>query len=214
MKDLNDKQFAVLGLGRFGMSVAQTLADHDASVLVCDQSPALVREASEFAVQALEADITDENVLEQMGLGSFDVVVIATGEDFEAAVLATAFAKEKGAGYILVRAMSQRQEAILTSLGADRVVLPEVEMGKRVAMGLVHADLEELFRADDKIRIFKMPPMEYWIGKSIMEAEIRGKYGINVLGIQRERRMIAPVLPTEVVEEEDVLIVMEGKGGK
>lgn len=211
MKDLHDKQFAVLGLGRFGMSIAHTLSNYDANVMACDLNPALVREASTFAVQALQADISDEHVLEQLGLGNFDVVVIATGQDFEAAIIATSFAKEKGVGYVMVRATSSRQKKILESLGADRVVLPEVEMGSRIAMGLVHPDLVELFHGEDKISVSKMPPMEYWIGKSIIDAQIRKQYGVTILGIRRANHLIAPVHPSEVIQAEDSLIVLENK---
>lgn len=213
MKDLTNKQFAVLGLGRFGMSIAHTLVGYDANVMACDLDEARVNEASRFVVQAVEADISDETVLADLGIGNFDVVIIALGQDFEAAMIATSVAKEKGAGHVLVRANTPRQKALLESIGADRVVLPEAEMGKRIAMGLVHADIVELLRGEDKLGISKMPPMEYWLGKTVQDAKVREKYGISILGIMRDNRLIAPISPTEIIDEDDTLIVMENKRG-
>ncbi|MDR0914253.1 MAG: TrkA family potassium uptake protein [Oscillospiraceae bacterium] len=212
MKNLANQQIAVLGLGHFGMSIAKVLSEHGVNLVVCDKDPHLVQEASSFVLHTLQMDITDEVALEQLGLGNFDTVIVSTGRDFEASVIAMTFAKEKGVPHIIVKAMTLRQKKILESLGADRVVLPESEMGKRVAMSLIQPDITDLFHANKNLRIYEMQPVEYWIGKSIMTSKIRNDYNVTILGIRRGKKFIVPVSPDEVIMEEDSLLVLDMSG--
>lgn len=211
MKDFKEQQFAVLGLGRFGMSIAATLAGHDANVLVCDSDPRKVQLAAEFATQAIQANIEDEANLEQIGIGNFDVVIIATGQDFEAALIATSIAKEKGAGYILAKGMSQRQKKILEGLGVDRVVLPEIEMGEKVAYSLMQPNIFELFDSPTDHAITEMHPHKDWIDKTVAASNIRAEFDISILAIRRSGKVLIPVKPDEVIRKNDLLITIKEK---
>ena len=135
-------QFAVIGLGRFGLSVVKTLAQYDASILAVDANEHHLNEAADFATHVVQVNISEEGALDSLSLGSFDVVVIATGEDFEASVLATIAAKEQGAKQVVVKAMGERQKRILEKIGADAVILPEIEMGARLARSLAGPEPE------------------------------------------------------------------------
>ncbi len=131
-----EMQYAVIGLGRFGFSLMKTLAEYDANILAVDADVAHLHEAEEFATHVVQATVSEEGALEHLNLGEYDAVVVATGENFEATVLATMTAKEQGAKYVLVKAQSMFQKRILEKIGADTVVLPEVEMGASIARKL------------------------------------------------------------------------------
>lgn len=208
MIDHTKKQFAVLGLGRFGMSVAQTLAEHGVNILVCDSDPRRVQEASVFATQAVQMAIDDEASLDHIGIGNFDVVVIAVGREFEAALMATSVAKERGASFIIVKANSDRQQKILQSIGANRVIRPEWEMGEKVARRLVRPNMMDLFEDTGHFTISEMAPMEYWIGKTVAESNIRAEHGVNILAIRRANQVIIPVEATEIIADSDILVIM------
>lgn len=131
-KKYKNKNFAILGLGRFGMSIIETLSQYDVNILACDHDEARVSLATEYATHVIQGDLSDEKTLIKIGLNDFDVVVLAMGESFETSLIATMIAKEQGARYIIVKARNQRQEKILKNNGANKVVLPEYEMGYNI----------------------------------------------------------------------------------
>ena len=114
----------MLGLGRFGVSVVKTLSEYDVDVLACDKDPARLHEATPYATHVIQVDLNDEMALQQLGLGNFDVVILAMGEDFEASILTTMMAKEQGAPTVVAKARGLRQKKILEGVGADVVILP------------------------------------------------------------------------------------------
>ncbi|MDO4753932.1 MAG: TrkA family potassium uptake protein [Bacillota bacterium] len=204
-------QFAVLGLGRFGMSIVQTLSEYDVNVLACDRDDVKLQHAMEYATHVVKADVFDEMALERLGLGSFDVVIMAMGEDFEASQIATMIAKEKGVRRVIVKARNQRQKKILKSIGADEVILPEYEMGKKLARRLVSSDILDILEESDLYTVAEMEPRREWWGKTLRETDIRKKYGITVLATRRGERLTIPVSPDQVIEQDDVLIVFTEK---
>lgn len=204
-------QFAVLGMGRFGLSVVEALAESDVSVLACDRESGPLQRAAEYATHVVKADISDEQVLEELNLGSFDVVIIATGEDFEAAVIATMIAKEQGAGYVLSKAKGKRQKVILERMGADQVVLPEHDMGARIARNLVGSNIMDFLEASEDHTILELRPREHWVGKSIKQADIRKRENLHILAVRRGDKLTIPVSPDYVLSPEDVLIVLSEK---
>ncbi len=208
LSDLKKHQFAVLGLGRFGMSLLETLCESDVSVLACDKNHARIQEAAAFATQVVETDISNEANLEALGIGNFDVVVVAIGDDFEAALMATAIAKEKGARFVLAKASTQRQKRILEGVGADRVILPEREMAEKVARGLIGTNVMDILEDAAHYTITEMCPLEYWVGKTVSESDIRAQHGMNILAVRRGDDVIIPVRPDEVLAHDDVLIIL------
>ncbi len=203
-----DTQFAVLGLGKFGKSFVRILSEQGYHVLACDINPTVVHEVSLYADYVLEADITDESVLRQIGLGNFDVVVIAFSEDFEAAVLTTMIAKEYNTPFIMAKANGKRQKKILLGAGADHVVLPEIETGERMAYHFIYNDPMERINASEQYSILEIKPRPAWIGQSIRKLALRENEGINLLGIIRNDQITAVLNPDIVIEEHDILIVL------
>jgi trk system potassium uptake protein TrkA len=206
------KEYAVLGLGLFGMSIAEELSAHGTNVLVCDNDPGRVQHAAAFATEAVQFDIGDEDNLAKLELGNFDAVIIATGEDFEATLTAVTVAKESGSAYIIVKAETMRQKAILEKLGADRVVFPEKEIGEKVAHSLLRIDITEIFRNAEDFAIAEMIPKEKWIDKSVAESNIRAE-NVIILAIKRGLQTIVPIGPDAVIEADDRLIVWKFKKG-
>ncbi len=210
----NNKNFAVLGLGHFGMSIIQTLSELDVNILACDRDEAKLQLATEHATHVVRADIADENALARLGLGNFDVIVLAVGNDFEASQIATMIAKENGAKHVVVKARSLRQKKILESIGADEVILPEHEIGAKLARRLASPNIMDILDDSDFYTITEMHPMDEWLNQTIQESDIRHKYNITVLAIRRGDKFIIPVSPTEVLTEQDVLLVFSEKKRK
>ena len=204
-------QFAVLGLGRFGMSILQTLAEHDVTVLACDRDEFKLQTAANYATHVVQADMTDENALIKLGLGNFDVVILAMGEDFEASQIATMIAKESGVKHIIVKAVSKRQKKILESIGADEVILPELEMGARLARRLVNSNIMDILEESDIYTITEMHPLDEWINKTIRQADIRHNHNLTVMAVRRNNKLIIPAPLDRVINKDDIMIVLSEK---
>ena len=201
-------QFAVLGLGRFGMSIVKTLAEYDANILACDKDAAHLHEATDYAAHVVQADAADEDAMRKLGLGNFDVVVLAMGEDFEGTIIAAMLAKELGAGKVVAKAFGFRQKKILESIGVDKVVVPEVEMGVKVAQNLVNPNVLDILERSGGQTITEMLPQKEWVGKTIGEADIRKEHGYTILAIVRGEDATIPVNTDTRIEENDILVAM------
>ena len=209
MNELTNKNFAVLGLGRFGVSVVKTLSEYDVDVLACDKDPARLHEATPYATHVIQVDLNDEIALQQLGLGNFDVVILAMGEDFEASILTTMMAKEQGAPTVVAKARGLRQKKILEGVGAEVVILPEYEMGAKVARGLVQSNLGRIFEKKEYFSaISEMYPKPEWVGKTIREADIRRRHNMTVLAVNSGGKIHIPVPLDYVMQADDVLVVL------
>ncbi|MDL2235519.1 TrkA family potassium uptake protein [Christensenellaceae bacterium OttesenSCG-928-L17] len=207
----SNTHFAILGLGRFGLSIVQTLSEYDVNILACDRDEGKIQLATQYATHVVQTDVSDEASLIKLGLGNFNVVVLAMGEDFEASQIATMIAKEQGAKYIVVKARNERQKKILLSLGADDVILPEHEMGAKLARKLVGSNIMDILNDSEYYTISEMKPMDEWIEKSVHQADIRRKHGITVLAVRRGSKLSIPVSPDRIIQKEDILVVLSEK---
>lgn len=201
-------QFAVLGLGRFGMSIVKTLAEYDANILACDKDATRLHEATDYAATVVQADAADEDAMRKLGLGNFDVVVLAMGEDFEGTIMAAMLAKELGASKVVAKAFGHRQQKILESIGVDKVVVPEVEMGVKVARNLVNPNVLDVLERSGGQSITEMLPQKEWVGKTIGQVDIRKEYGYNILAIVRGKETILPVTTETMMHENDILVAL------
>jgi len=204
-------QFAVLGLGRFGMGIVQTLSEYDVNIMACDKDELKLRQAAEYATHAVKVDAADENALKKLGIGNFDVVILAFGEDFEASLIAAMIAKESGARRIIVKARNSRQKTILESIGIRDVILPEHEMGEKLARRLVGSNIQRILEDTGLYQITEIQPMDEWVNKTIQQADIRRKHNCTILAIQHEDKLQIPVLPDTMIYDGDVLIALSEK---
>ncbi len=201
-------QFIVLGLGRFGRGIVQTLVENSRDVLAVDKDADVVQEVSRVATHVVRADVTDAEALLALGLNNFDCVIIDLSHDLEASVLAVMFAKEKGVKKVVVKAQSKIQKAILEKVGATRVILPEREMAIKVANSLISESVVEHINLSEKHSIAEISPISMWIGKNLVQSDIRQEYGMNIVAIKRKNTILVSPKPTEVIGEDDVIVVI------
>lgn len=211
--DRKKKQFAVIGLGRFGTSVAMTLQSLGHEVLAIDSVEEQVQKLSDVVTHVVQADTTDENSLKALGLRNFDAVVVAIGEDVQANVATTLLLKEMGIPYIIAKAKNALHGKMLEKIGADRVVYPERDMGQRVAHGLVSANVLDYIELSPNLSLVEVAAPESFFGKTLAQADLRALYGVNVVAIKRYEDLIVPPQPNELICDGDILIVIGATEG-
>ncbi|TDT61044.1 potassium channel family protein [Fonticella tunisiensis] len=202
------RQFVVIGLGRFGSSVAKTLYSLGNEVLVIDKDEEKVQEMADFATHAVQADATDEAALRSLGIRNFDVAVIAIGDDVQSSIMVTLLAKEYGIKYVIAKAQNELHAKVLYKIGADRVVFPEREMGVRVGHNLCSSNILEYIELSPDYSIMEVTPLEEWHGKSLSELNMRSKYGINIMAIKRGNDINISPTADDVLQEGDILVVV------
>ncbi len=193
------KGFAVLGLGRFGTSVAVHLAETGAEVMVVDQDEANVHDVADLVTYAVQGDISDPETLNSLGIGNFDAVIVAIAGNIEASVMATILAKEQGVPYVMAKAQNEMHGKILDKVGADNVIYPEKEMGARVARNLTVGNFVDLFELSSKVSMVEMTVKSEWEGKTLVELDLRGRYGVNVVAVKRGVELDVSPAPTEAL---------------
>ncbi|MEQ2526023.1 TrkA family potassium uptake protein [Robertmurraya yapensis] len=202
------KEFAVIGLGRFGGSIVRELADQGLEVMAIDFKEERVNEFSMIASHAVMGDTTDESVLKGIGIRNFDHVIVAIGDDIQASILTTLMLKELGVKHITVKAQNDYHEKVLLKIGADTVVHPERDMGKRIAHKLVSNSVLDYLELSDEHSIVEIAAGGGVVGHSIIDLDIRAKYGINIVAIKRGNDINVSPQASEVILENDVLIVI------
>ncbi len=206
---MKQTQMAVIGLGRFGSSVAKTLAKLGHEVLGVDADPDLVDLHRDDLTHAEVADCTDEESLKALGLRNFDVVVVAIGHDVQASILATVLLKELGIPKVIVKAASELHGRTLAKVGADKVVYPERDMGARLAHSLVTgSSMLDYIEISPEYTIMEMVAPEQLTGLSLREMNLRAKFGINVLAVKSGDEINAAPHATDTVNAGDVLVLL------
>ena len=202
------KSFLVIGLGRFGSAVARELASLGQEVLVLDEDEENVQHIADDVTQAIRGDAQDEAVLRSVGARNFDCCIVAVGTDMEASILITVMLKEMGAKYVVAKAQSPVHARVLERVGADRVVLPESEMGQRLAQRLVRTNVVDYIGVSEDFSI--LDPPKSWIGRSLGQLGVRARYQVNVLAIRHGEGGQVDVTPqaSQVIGADDLLIVI------
>lgn len=205
------KSYAVFGLGRYGRAVAKELIDNGAEVIAVDSNDKIVEElVGEFPICKC-ADVTEREVIKQLGISNVDVAVIAIAGQFEASVMATMLCKEAGVGQVIVKCSSKMHRTILEKVGADIVVLPEKESGVRLAKNILSSGFFDIADISEDISIIELKAKSEWIGKSLKELELRKKYSINVIALSKNGNVEIALQPDTVIEENMKMIVIANK---
>ncbi|AKM18366.1 TrkA family potassium uptake protein [Anoxybacillus geothermalis] len=205
---MKKKQFAVIGLGRFGGSICRTLSEQGMEVLAIDIDEDRVNEFAAVASHAVVGDTTDENVLKSLGIRNFDHVIVAIGDNIQASILTTLILKELGVNHITVKATNDYHEKVLKKIGADQIVHPERDMGERIAHNLISNNVLDYLELSDKYSIVEIVASERLDGHSLLELDIRARYGINIVAIKRGTSVIVSPLASEIIRKGDVLVVI------
>lgn len=202
------KEFAVIGLGRFGGSICRTLAEEGMEVMAIDLDENRVNDYSMIASHAVVGDSTDEKVLKGLGIRNFDHVIVAIGDDIQASILTTIILKELGVKNITAKALNDYHEKVLIKIGADHVVHPERDMGKRIAHNMISNSVLDYLELSDEHSIVEIVASERIDGHSIIDLDIRAKYGITIVAIKRKGEILVSPQATEVIHKDDILIVI------
>lgn len=196
----------IVGLGRFGASVAKGLVTQGWEVVAVDTSPDLVQRWADLLTFTVVADTTDEEALAQLGVDGFDQAVVAIGTDIEASVLTVVNLVEAGVRDIWAKAINVQHAKILRRIGAHHVVLPESAMGERVAH-ILTGSLTDYIEFSDGFAIARTPvPPSAW-GKSLAESALRSRYGVTVVGLKSPGHDFTHALPETVVEPGQEMVV-------
>lgn len=205
------KQFLVIGLGRFGSSIAETLYKAGENVLAIDSSEDIVQEAinNDLLDNAVEADATDEKSLRDLGINNFDVAFVCIGNNIQASILITLLLKELGVKRVVAKAITKAHGKVLQKIGADEIVFPETFMGVRVANAEMTPNIIEHLKFSDDFLIVEIQAPPSFYKKSLLSIELRKKYRANIVAI-RKGNGYEEVSPSaeSVVEEGDTLIIV------
>jgi trk system potassium uptake protein TrkA len=200
--------YAVFGLGRFGMSVAKELVRSGADVLAVDKNEAVVNAAVAEIPHCKCADITDAEALEKLDISGVDVVVISMAKNLEAAVMATMLCKEAGVGTVIVKCANEMHRKIMEKVGADQVVIPESESGVRMAKNLLSAGFVDMVELSKDVSLLEFDLRPEWVGKNLMELNLRKKYAINVVAIRQGDAISTEIDPALPLQEDMQLIII------
>lgn len=202
------KQFAVIGMGRFGSSVADALSKLGFEVLAIDANEQKIQEISGTVTHAVSADTTDEETLRALGIRNFDVVVVAIGADIQASILTTLILKELGVPRLIVKAQTELHGKVLSKIGADKVVFPERDMGLRVAHHLISPNILDYIELSDDYSIIEMKAPRHFTGKNLKQLDVRAKFKCNVMAIKTGVKMNISPYAEDIIHEDDVLVIV------
>ena len=205
------KSVAVLGLGKYGKSLAENLYMMGADVLAVDKDKELIKEFAGKCTSAVCANLENEDEVEALGLKNMDIVVCATG-NLAAAIMSVAVAKEKGVPLIVAKTSSDRMSSILLKIGVDKILDPEGEGGMRSARILLSKSFKDFLEIDSNMYIVEMYVKDEWIGKNLIELELRKKHRMNVIAVRKKDQKWGFSSPSEPLEKDMVLLIaMEKK---
>lgn len=205
------KQFVVFGIGRFGTSLCKTLCDLGHEVLAVDGRENAISDIAPFVTQAIQMDATDEDALKKIGLRNFDAAVISIGDNVRDSILVSLLCKEAGVKYVISKATDELHAKVLRKVGVDRVIFPERDMGVRVAKSLISPNVLDLIALTDDYSIESIRVPAAWAGKTVHEIDVRRKYGITVLLIQRGGEVIIEHLSDVKLQGTDVMMLLGDK---
>lgn len=206
-----NQTYAVFGLGKYGQAVASELVNSGADVMAIDKDEAVVNALCADLPVCKCADVTDREVLKQLGIENVDVVIIAMAGNLEASVLATMLCKEAGVQTVIAKCSEEIHRKILSRVGADRVVFPESESGNRLAKNLLSSGFVDIIDLTNNISMIELEVRPEWYGKPLLELNLRRKYSINVVAIREDKDVSIDIDPAKPLQKNMQLIVIADK---
>ncbi len=203
-----NKTYAVFGLGRYGEAVARELAENGAEVMAVDIKSEIVDDLGIYLPTCKCADVTDPEVVKQLGISNIDTVIIAMASNLEATVMSIILAKEAGVETVIVKCANEIHKKIYSRVGADKVIFPESESGIRLAKSLLSAGFTDMLDITNDVSMVEIPVRPDWDGKSLMELNLRKKYAMNVVAIKTGEDITTEIDPTIPLNTQHSLIVV------
>ncbi len=205
------RSFLIVGLGRFGKHMAKSLTRQNNEVLAIDIQEDRVNSALKYVTDAQIGDATDPQFIQELGVNNFDVCIVAIGDNFQSSLETTCLLKEMGAKYVFARANRDIHKKFLLRNGADEVIYAERETAERFAIRFGSAGVSDYFKLSDEYAIYEISVPESWVGKTIIEKNVRQKFGINVLAIKIGSQFDALPAPDHRFSEDEKLLVLGTK---
>lgn len=205
---MSKKQFAVIGMGRFGISLAMKLVEAGQDVLAIDNSEDRIQEVEHYFTHAVVADASDEKALTSLGIRNFDSVIVAIGSDIQASILTAMLLAHLGVENIIAKAINERHGQVLEKIGVKWIVYPEKDMGERVANQILSPNVLNYIEISKQHSIEEVKLPESMVGKNLKELNLRAKYNVNVIAIERSGDVIVSMNPDEALQKGDFLIII------
>ena len=202
------KTYAVFGLGRYGMAVSRELVENGMEVIAIDINQSAVNLAATYLPVCKCADVTDAEVLERLGISEIDTVVVCMAGNLEASVMAVTLCKEIGVKTVIAKCGSEMHQKILTRVGADKVVFPERESGVRLAKNMLSSSFMDMLSLSKDVSIVEIDVKSEWVGKNLIELNLRKKYGFNIVAIKMGDSVDVAIDPTAPLTDSMNLIVI------
>ena len=202
------KTYAVFGLGRYGRAVARELVENDMEVIAVDAEQKIVNDAAAYLPVCKCADVTDSEVISRLGISNIDTVIICMASNLEASVMAVTLCKEVGVKKVIAKCANEMHQKILLRVGADEVVIPENESGIRLAKNLLSSGFIDMISLSKDVSMVEIDVKDEWLGKNLIELNLRKKYGFNIVAVKKDERVNVNVNPEQVLDEETSLIVI------
>ena len=203
-----NKSYAVFGLGRYGFAVAKELANNGVDVLAVDIDEAIVNSAIADIPFCKCADVTDLEVIKQLGIANMEAVIIAMANNLEASVMAVMLCKEVGVNTVIAKCGNEIHKKILNKVGADKVVFPEYESGIRLAKNLLSSGFVDVIELSNDVSLIELEVKPEWVGKTLVELNLRKKYAINVIAIRQVNGLEINIDPTMKLDKNMQLVVI------
>ncbi|MFO7928893.1 MAG: TrkA family potassium uptake protein [Candidatus Humimicrobiaceae bacterium] len=209
------KQFLVIGLGRFGASVARTLTQAGHSVVGIDQSEDRIQRVSEEISDVMKCNATDADILSSIGIQDFEACIVCIGEKYiQNSILVTLLLKEQGSNKIIAKAGNKTQGKVLSKVGADKIVYPEKDMGERVARSLISSRIIDFLEVSEEISIIEMKTPAIMVGRDLIELNLRHKYGVTIISIKSADGVIKTPPPVDYKFKDNDVITLIGENRK
>jgi len=202
------KSYVVIGLGRFGTTLARQLCALGAQVLAIDVRSDLVQQVAEDVTHAVVGDAQDKEVLRALGVRDMDCAIIAIGDNLAASVLTTMNLKELGVPYIICKAHDETYRRVLEKLGVDKVVIPEQENAQRLARSLNSHNVLDYIELSEEYGILEVPAPKAWIGKTLKELDVRAKLGVNIIAVENDKKTNVSPAADYRIGEKDTLVIL------
>lgn len=202
------KTYAVFGLGRYGLAVAKELIENSMEVIAVDANAKIVNDVAAYLPVCKCADVTDPEVILQLGIGSIDVVIICMANNLEASVMAVTLCKEAGVKTVIAKCANEMHQKILLRVGADQVVFPENESGIHLAKNLLSSGFIDMISLSKDVSVFEIDVKDEWCGKNLIELNLRKKYDFNVVAIKKGDTVNVKINPEQTLDSDTTLIVI------
>ena len=205
---MQKKTYAVFGLGRYGTAVARELVKNGMEVIAIDRDQKIVNDAAAYLPVCKCADLTDAEVIERLGIGNIDTVIVCMAGSLESSVMAITLCKEAGVKTVIAKCGNEMHRKILLRVGADQVVFPEKESGTRLAKNLLSSGFIDMISLSKDVSMVEIDVKDEWIGKNLIELNLRKKYGFNIVAIKKDGEVSVSINPEQALDGETTLIVI------